>query len=234
MWPPGAGPRRKGRPLNNTGRRDEPDLVSVKGAGARPAQESLAHDQVAGRLGRLAVLALCARACSRRTSPARPGSRVGGVAADRVARGRSRADQILALDAASRYLLPPAGRLAKLRWRIERDYQELKQEVGLGHYRGARMARLPSSRHAVHRGLRIPDLRDGRRFPPQDLVPPRCSDACSYPTVIDPEDPPLRPERHIPNSIATMRIRIIDALIRTLPRCPCCGASAATYGRQKL
>jgi SRSO17 transposase len=28
--------------------------------------------------------------------------------------------------------------LAKLRWRIERDYQELKQEVGLGHYEGRR------------------------------------------------------------------------------------------------
>jgi SRSO17 transposase len=26
--------------------------------------------------------------------------------------------------------------LAKLRWRIERDYQELKQEVGLDHYEG--------------------------------------------------------------------------------------------------
>jgi hypothetical protein len=26
--------------------------------------------------------------------------------------------------------------LAKLRWRIERDYQELKQEVGLGHFEG--------------------------------------------------------------------------------------------------
>ena len=26
--------------------------------------------------------------------------------------------------------------LAKLRWRIERDYLELKQEVGLGHYEG--------------------------------------------------------------------------------------------------
>jgi hypothetical protein len=26
--------------------------------------------------------------------------------------------------------------LAKLRWRIERDYQELKQELGLAHYEG--------------------------------------------------------------------------------------------------
>jgi len=30
MWRPGTGPRRKDRPLNNTGRRDEPDLVSAK------------------------------------------------------------------------------------------------------------------------------------------------------------------------------------------------------------
>jgi SRSO17 transposase len=30
VWPPGIGPRRTGRPLNNTGRRDEPDLISAK------------------------------------------------------------------------------------------------------------------------------------------------------------------------------------------------------------
>jgi hypothetical protein len=44
----------------------------------------------------------------------------------------------------------------------------------------------------------------GRRFPPHDLVPPLCYRCLPYPTVTDPEDPPLRPERHIPNSIATM------------------------------
>src|ERR1700720_308263 len=30
MWRSGTGPRRKGKPLNNTGRRDEPDLISAK------------------------------------------------------------------------------------------------------------------------------------------------------------------------------------------------------------
>jgi SRSO17 transposase len=69
---------------------------------------------------------------------------------------------------------------SKLRWRIERDYQELKQEVGL------------------------------------------------------PEEPPLRPERHVPNSIAIMRIRIIDALVRLLPRCPYCGKHATVRGRRNL
>jgi len=32
--------------------------------------------------------------------------------------------------------LVPLVEMSKLRWRIERDYQELKQEVGLGHYEG--------------------------------------------------------------------------------------------------
>src|SRR6202042_579382 len=30
VFPPGTGPRRRGRALNNTGRRDEPDLISAK------------------------------------------------------------------------------------------------------------------------------------------------------------------------------------------------------------
>src|SRR5215471_871810 len=43
-------------------------------------------------------------------------------------------------------------------------------------------------------------------------------------TVIDQEAPPIRPERHIPYSIATMRQCLIVALARTLRRCPCCNA----------
>jgi SRSO17 transposase len=32
--------------------------------------------------------------------------------------------------------LPTMVRLAKLRWRIERDYEELKDQFGLDHYEG--------------------------------------------------------------------------------------------------
>src|SRR6202162_4521996 len=84
--------------------------------------------------------------------------------------------------------------LAKLRWRIERDYQELKQELGLGHYEG--------------RGWR------GSHH----HTPPR-------PPATAPGAPPIRPERHIPNSIATMRRRLTVALARSLDRCPCCHAA---------
>jgi len=45
-----------------------------------------------------------------------------------------------------------------------------------------------------------------------------------YAKVTSPEDPPLRPERHVPNSIATMRRRLVAALATTLSRCPCCAA----------
>jgi len=119
---------------------------------------------------------------------------------------------------------------AKLRWRIERDYQELKQEVGLGHYEGRGWRGF--HHHAILCIAAYGFLISEREtIPPQDLVPPRCSrNNLPYPTVTDPEDPPLRPERHIPNSIATMRRRLIAAIVRRLPRCPCCGGSTrATF-----
>ena len=53
---------------------------------------------------------------------------------------------------------------AKLRWRIERDYQELKQEIGLGHYEG-RGGVASIITQPVHRGLRLPHRRTGDDSP---------------------------------------------------------------------
>jgi SRSO17 transposase len=136
MWPSGAGPKRRGNPLNNTGRRDEPDLISAK--------------EVA--------LALSKRAW--RTIKWREGS--ADWLSSRFARVRVGVghNQLLPESLSQEWLLIewPEGEaeptkywlstlpaninfrrlvdFAKLRWRIERDYQELKQEVGLGHYEG--------------------------------------------------------------------------------------------------
>src|SRR5262249_30315811 len=62
----------------------------------------------------------------------------------------------------------------KMRWRVERDYQELKQEVGLGHYEG------PSWPGFHHRGtlcIAIYGILISERetIPPQDRVAPRGS-----------------------------------------------------------
>ena len=60
-----------------------------------------------------------------------------------------------------------------------------------------------------------------RRFPPQAPGSAKC---LAYPCVPNPEAPPIRPERHVENSIATIRRQLTIALARTLMRCPCCQA----------
>src|SRR5688500_1298025 len=57
------------------------------------------------------------------------------MAADRVAAGGRRTDQILALEPEDTALEDLVS-LLKLRWRIERDYRDLKQEIGLDHFEG--------------------------------------------------------------------------------------------------
>jgi hypothetical protein len=92
--------------------------------------------------------------------------------------------------------------IAKLRWRIERDCQDLKQELGIGQFegRGWRSFHHHATLCIAAYGFLISER---ETIPLQDLVPPHCSRNLPYPTVSDPEAPPLRPERHIPNSIAT-------------------------------
>jgi len=111
---------------------------------------------------------------------------------------------------------------AKLRWRIERDYQELKQEVGAGDYqvRGWR-----GFHH--HAALSIAAYAflvcERERVPPEDRVPACHSRNLTFPRVFDVNKPPVRTARHVPNSIATMRAAIALALAELLllrPRNP--------------
>ncbi len=107
---------------------------------------------------------------------------------------------------------------AKLRWRIERDYEELKGELGLSHYEGRGW-------RGFHHHATLCIAAYGFLISERDAIPPqppggaRCLD---YPKVIAPEAPPIRPEHHVENSIATIRKRLTVALAKSLARCPCC------------
>ena len=74
----------------------------------------------------------------------------------------------------------------------------------------------------------------GDRFPPQARSAAPLLKAPRLPRVTDPAAPPLRPERHVANSIATVHRRLAVAIARTLPRCPCCARSFTRNVRRNL
>lgn len=110
---------------------------------------------------------------------------------------------------------------AKARWRIERDYQELKDEIGLDHYQGRGWR---GFHH--HISLCIAAyaylVAERARLSPQFLRQSLPSGSLPYPQVSDHGELPPRPERHQPTSIRTMRILLTQQLIRRLERCPHC------------
>ncbi len=109
---------------------------------------------------------------------------------------------------------------AKGRWPIEQNYRDLKQEVGLGAYEGRgwrgfhHHVTLTFAAYGflVMRSCQQPRPAGGR------------AGRLSFPVVEDPARPPIRPERHAPASIPTMRRNLTVGLARRLPRCPCCQA----------
>lgn len=115
--------------------------------------------------------------------------------------------------------------LAKHRWIIERDYQELKQELGLGHYegRGWRGLHHHATLCIAAYGFLVAER---NRFPPQpapailDYQRPNCRP----PSVR--ADRRVRPERHNPRSITSLRMALARCLLARIPHCPFCGCSA--------
>lgn len=83
-------------------------------------------------------------------------------------------------------------RLAKLRWRIERDYQELKQELGLGHYegRGWRGFHHHATLCIVAYGFLV---RERTAIPPSGPDPPRHLEAPELPQGFRPRGSPAAP-----------------------------------------
>ena len=79
--------------------------------------------------------------------------------------------------------------LAKLRWRIERDYQDLKHELGLGHYEGRGFITTPGSASLPTAFL----LPNGRRSPLRKDQRRHLSKRLDYPTPSDPGALPIRP-----------------------------------------
>ena len=75
---------------------------------------------------------------------------------------------------------------AKLRWRIERDYEELKERTRPRPFRRTRLARIPSPRHALHRRLWIPDPRESGLSPLRTPAPRR---PCPSPSSKTPRRP---------------------------------------------
>jgi hypothetical protein len=114
-------------------------------------------------------------------------------------------------------------RLAKHRWIVERDYQELKQELGLGHYegRGWRGFHHHATLCIAAYGFLVAER---SRFSPP-LAPVKWtypSPKCHATSVLGVR--PVRVERHNPWSIATLRQTIARVLLRQLAGCPFCGA----------
>jgi SRSO17 transposase len=136
VWPPGTGPRRRGRPLNNTGRRDEPDLVSVKELALSLPKKSWrivkwregSADWLSSRFARVRV-----RAAHTYLPPEQMYEEWLLI---EWPEGEAEPSKYWLSTLPMELPLEVLVDYAKLRWRIERDYLELKQEIGLGHYEG--------------------------------------------------------------------------------------------------
>ena len=116
--------------------------------------------------------------------------------------------------------------VAKMRWRIERDYQDLKQDFGLGHFEGRGWR---GFHHHATLSIAAYGFFDA---PAPGNEQRRCSGhkktsfnarCLPFPRVTC-LGQARRAQRHVPDSITTLRILLSIELIRALGFCPHCGS----------
>jgi hypothetical protein len=123
---------------------------------------------------------------------------------------------------------------AKLRWRIERDVQDLKHEIGLDHCEGRGW-------RGFHHHAALSIAAYGVLVFERSPIPPQPRSGARSKQTSRPGAKPsrrvataLRPERHVPLSISTLRRNIAVALAKRLPRCPCCLHKREAAARMRL
>src|SRR6202049_896166 len=128
------------------------------------------------------------------------------MAADRMAAGREGADQILVRQPSRRHLLRATGRSDQAALADRARLPGTQAGTRPWALRGPRLARLPPSRHPLHRRLRLPGLRAGDDSPPTTKDPPEPS-AIGHSRSLSPR----RRRRSGPSGIYPTRSRPCDA-----------------------
>jgi SRSO17 transposase len=132
VWPPGTPPGKAPK----QGRHDAPGAISVKevafGLRAKPwrtiAWREGTNDQLSSRFARVRV-----HVASKHEGPGKPAPEWLLI---EWPRGEDEPTKYWLSTLSADISFSALVDAAKLRWRIERDYEELKQEVGLGHFEG--------------------------------------------------------------------------------------------------
>ena len=109
---------------------------------------------------------------------------------------------------------------AHMRWRIERDYQDLKQELGLGHYegRGWRGFHHHAALSIAAYGFLVTErIAAGKPAGAKKTSP--SAKFLRFPRITS----LVAAQRHVSDSITTIRYQLSFQLIERLGQCPCCG-----------
>lgn len=192
------------------------------GAGEESACTGVPDPELARGNEHAAVFAVRRRARPSRASQGQArGAGAGRMVADRMAEGRAETQALLAQH--------PGCQGNPRRARADRSMPLAHRARPPGTRAGIRprslrraeLAWLPPPCELVHCRLRLP--REPAFARPAQQKTPQFAKTLPFPKIT-PRGAPRRAQRHVDDSIATLRWQIASAIMRTLEHCPCCSS----------